>query len=369
MGAADAAEQPKFQKVTVRPGDTLWSIANTYLKDPTNWNEILKYNRLPSSDPSVALPGLVLKVPVYMIKERLRAARLIYYVNEVLFRKRDTADWKGVATGMDLYQDDGLRTAAEAQARVRFSGGEVLTVHQNSLAILRPPRKNTDLELLRGEVRGTRSRVLTASARITPKTRDTDFSARVKEDMSTLVQVYKGKADVEAQGKTVEVSSGFATEVKLELPPSSPVKMPPLPEFGKSTDRKLVAGTGPSIHFEGSVLSLKGLSSAGSGGPAGGSGITVAGVGIDSDLSRDVRVVSVGNPIQGYHVQIAGNSDFSLMLLNKEYSILEDIDLKDAIAPGRYWIRISLIDLLGIEGKFTSARVLLKNEKGRISLQ
>ncbi|MFH1620448.1 MAG: LysM peptidoglycan-binding domain-containing protein, partial [bacterium] len=58
----------EFQKVTVRPGDTLWSIANTYLKDPTNWNEILKYNRLPSSDPSVALPGLVLKVPVYMIK-------------------------------------------------------------------------------------------------------------------------------------------------------------------------------------------------------------------------------------------------------------------------------------------------------------
>ncbi len=66
--ALPAAAAEELQTIVVKPGDTLWSISNTYLKDPKRWNELLKYNRLPAADPSIALPGMPLKVPVNLLK-------------------------------------------------------------------------------------------------------------------------------------------------------------------------------------------------------------------------------------------------------------------------------------------------------------
>lgn len=361
-------QKAEFQNVTIRPGDTLWGIANFYLKDPTSWNEILKYNSLPTSDPSVALPGMVLRVPVYLIKETLRAARLVYFLNEVLYRKRETPDWKSVSLNMDLYQDDGLRTTSDAQARVKFYSGEILSLYSNSIAVLRPPYKRTDVELLKGEVRGVRSRVLTASARITPKTADTDFSAKVKEDLTTLVQVYKGKADVEAQGKTVEVGAGFASEIPLDMPPSDPIKLPPLPEFQKQGVASGGGQAGPQVQFNGTVMSLRGVRTGESsleGPEAGRSGVAAgtfsAGApGIGTIKSgENIKTLSVGNPIQGYHVQIARDTNFSAVVMDRHYSAFENIDLKEILPEGKYWVRISLVDLLGLEGRFTAPRQVM----------
>jgi len=89
---AASTQESELQAIVVRPGDTLWAIANKYLKDPARWDEILKHNKLPSSDPTVALPGMTLRVPVTLIKEDLRAAHLIYRMNKVLFRRKETAD-------------------------------------------------------------------------------------------------------------------------------------------------------------------------------------------------------------------------------------------------------------------------------------
>ena len=66
--------QTTFQDVVVKPGDTLWGISHAYLKDPARWDEILKYNKLPTQDPTVALPGMTLRVPIKLIKTSLRAA-------------------------------------------------------------------------------------------------------------------------------------------------------------------------------------------------------------------------------------------------------------------------------------------------------
>ena len=64
---ATTVESSAFQVLIVQPGDTLWAIANKYLKDPARWDEILKNNRLPTKDPTVALPGMTLRVPVRLI--------------------------------------------------------------------------------------------------------------------------------------------------------------------------------------------------------------------------------------------------------------------------------------------------------------
>ncbi len=371
-GAASAEE---LQAMTVKPGDTLWSISNTYLKDPTRWNEILKYNRLPSSDPTRALPGMELKVPVRLIKEQYRAAKLVYSLNEVLFRRTGVSDWQNVALKMDLFKNDTLRTRADARADVRFYTGEILNLYPNSIAILRPPgKKNTDVELLAGEMRGLRSRVVTASARITPKTKDTEFGARLNDDLTTLVQVYKGKADVEAQGKTVEVSAGFAAEVKMDMPPSQPVKLPPLPELEPGALTALAGSGGTRLKTDGGVVSLnmkKGVKT----GPVVAAalpkdkdltkGIPQAGNVDDKniDASEIVKMISVANPVQSYHLQVSKDQNFTALLLDKNYDAFDSIDLNDKLPAGSYYMRIALVDLLGFEGKFSAPRLIAVGKK------
>jgi len=364
-GSAFSAEE--LQTIIVKPGDTLWSISNTYLKDPKKWGEILKYNKLPAADPSIALPGMPLRVPVRLIKEEYRAAKLIYFVNEVLFRRTGAPDWKGVADKMDLFKNDTVRTKVDARADITFYTGEILNLFPNSIAVLRPPgKKNTDVELLAGELRGMRSRVVTASARITPKTKDTEFGAKLKDDLTTLVQVYKGKADVEAQGKTVEVPAGFAAEVKMDMPPSEPVKLPPLPQLD-ATQTTLTASSGPQLKSDGGRISLANLKGVGKTG-----GVNVALPG-DKDLTRNmpktgnlddknidaneiVKMISVANPVASYHLQVSRTPAFTTMALDKTYDALDTINLNGRIPAGEYYMRVALVDLLGFEGKFSEPR-------------
>jgi hypothetical protein len=350
LSAPSGAEE--LQTIVVKPGDTLWSIANTYLKDPKRWNEISRYNKLPSADPSIALPGMPLKIPVRLIKEQFRAAKLVYHINEVFFRPVGGAKWDGVKTNMDLYRSDTLRTTVNARADVKFYTGEILNLMPNSMAVLRPPQKDADVQLLSGEMRGVRSRVVTASARIVPRTADTEFGAKIKEDLTTLVQVYKGRAAVEAQGKVVEVPEGFASEVKMDLPPSQPVKLPPLPEFtGAGT--QLARANQPQVKMSGNVVSLDvgKAPRAGSGAPAP--------KGVDAppvDAGDISKLITVPNTVRGYHIQAARDQAFSKIELDRTYEVFDRIDLSDYLPAGTYWVRISYIDLLGFEGKFNAPR-------------
>ncbi len=349
----------ELQVIVVKPGDTLWSIANTYLKDPKRWNEILRYNKLPSADPSIALPGMPLKIPVRLIKEQFRAAKLVYHINEVLFRPVGGARWDGVKTNMDLYRSDTLRTTVNARADVKFYTGEILNLMPNSMAVLRPPQKDADVQLLSGEMRGVRSRVVTASARIVPRTADTEFGAKIKDDLTTLVQVYKGRAAVEAQGKVVEVPEGFASEVKMDLPPSQPVKLPPLPEFtGAGT--QLARANQPQVKMSGNMVSLD-VGKAprpGAGAPVPKAGAGAPKPGDASEINADEisKMITVANPVQGYHIQAAKDQNFSNIAFDRTYDVFDRIDLSDYLPAGTYWVRISYIDLLGFEGKFNAPR-------------
>lgn len=347
-GSARAAEE--LQTIVVKPGDTLWSISNTYLKDPKKWNELLKYNRLSSSDPSIALPGTPLKVPVTLLKEQYRAAKLVYSLNEVLFRRTGASDWRAVTLLMDLFKNDALRTKAEARADVKFYTGETLNLYQNTVAVLRPPgRKNIDVEMLAGELHSQRSRVLTRSAVIVPKTRDTEFGTRITEDLTTVVKVTRGKVDVAAQGRTVEVSEGFGTEVKMDQAPSPPVKVALLPQFENEggiisvPDRRPPVTAAPAAKLPKPGLA-KNVPAAGN----------AAGAGTDPDAM--IKLLSVGKPVRSYHLQVSKDEAFTGMVLDKTYDVIDKADLNELLPPGDYFLRVALIDLLGFEGKFSAPR-------------
>ena len=366
---AGGASAQELQNIVVRPGDTLWSISNTYLKNPTKWNELLRYNKLPSSDPSIALPGMTLRVPINLIKEEYRAARLIGHTNEVRFRRTGSDDWKAVADKMELFKHDTLHTFVDAKADVRFYNGAVLNLYPNSFAILSPPNTQADVELMAGEMHGLRSKVITRSATITPTTKNTEFGAKIKDDLTTLVQVYAGRASVKAQGKTVEVPAGFASEVKLDMPPSQPIKLPPPPEFeqGGVTPSLVGAGNGPQIKMEGGLISLKTVRTAKAGTlTQQGNADLTANVpkvtipdGKDIKAADLVKMISVASPVQGYHLQIALDQGFTKLVLDRHYDAFDTINLNKLLPPGGYWMRVSYVDLLGFEGKYNAPRQLM----------
>ena len=82
------AQEVIFQEILVKPGDTLWSIAKKYLKNPRKWPDIVKYNKLPTSDPTIALPGTKIKVPILLIKEEYRKAQLIQLIPDVRYKRK-----------------------------------------------------------------------------------------------------------------------------------------------------------------------------------------------------------------------------------------------------------------------------------------
>ncbi|MBI5210730.1 MAG: LysM peptidoglycan-binding domain-containing protein [Elusimicrobia bacterium] len=355
-GAAPASAQEtetriEFQSIVVRPGQTLWDIANTYLKDSKKWDEILKYNKMPS-DPTVALPGMTIRVPIKLIKENLRAARLVLKIRQVLFRRKETADWKPAKDDMELFRNDTIRTLEESKAKVKFLQEGMLVLDSNSMAEIKPVGKDYDVELKGGGAFTGNSRVATASARITPRTKDTLFSTQVGNDFSTRVKVYVGNAEVEAEGKKVDIKAGKGVEIKLGKAPGVPVDIPNLPDF-----------PGRSLDFEDALNDLRGSKAAIAVPVKTASKIQGAGLG---SLRKDLDSVSLGEPVSGYHIQAAADRSFSRMVFDKVFETDSKMDFR-GLSPGKYWVKVAKIDLLGSEGKFTPGKLYRYDPKSGFS--
>jgi hypothetical protein len=339
---ADVDDGSSYQLVVVKPGDTMWAIANKYLKDPARWDEILKHNRLPTKDPTVALPGMTLRVPVRLIKAELRAAHLVYVINRVLYRSKETASWKSGKIAMELFQGDTVRTLDESKARVKLLDKELLSLEQNSMAVIKPLDRDGDLELKAGSVFAGRARVVTASALVTPRTRDTRYAATIEADLTTRVDVYKGAAGVAAQGSTVEVPAGMSTRVQPGLAPEVPRVIVNLPEVETRAFEYASAvkvGGGPAPNPRGTVAPLEAPEA-------------------DADSLRgDLTTLRLGMPIMGYHVQAAADKDFKQMVFDKHYEPEDRLRPgEEGLKPGAYWWRIAVVDLLGTEGNFAEPR-------------
>ena len=347
LGAGTARavqEETALQNVVVRPGDTLWSIAHKYLKDPARWDEIVKHNRLPTADPTVALPGMTLRVPVNLIKNALRAAQLVYEVNRVLYRRRDTADWKGSRMQMELYQGDWLRTLEESRARVKFLNKELLSLEPNSMAVIKPVEEDADVVLKSGSVFAGHARVVTASARVTPRTQETRYAASIESDLTTRVEVFKGVAAVEAQGSEVDVPAGMQTRVRAGLAPEVPRQLenaPVLEARAQEFASAAAVGGGAAPNPRGGEINE-----------------TLTPPSADAATLRgDIASLSVGVPILGFHVQASGDRDFKKLLFDRKYDNDERFSPADAnLPPGAYWWRIAAVDLLGTEGTYSAAR-------------
>ncbi len=370
----------RFEKVVVKPGDTLWGIAQTYLKNPEDWNQILKYNHLPSDDPTVALPGMTLEVPKKIMKEIFQAGKIVSSVNQVLLRRQETAQWKKTHAGEILYSKDTLRTLDESKAKVLFIDSQILDLEPDSMAvILVPPGKKREdsVSLKRGSVFIGHARVMTPSATITPKAPHTVYSAKIREDESTLVRVFSGVATVSAEGQNVDVPAGMETTVPPGLSAGVPQKIPHWKEFASKAQLAMSKPRQGSQNLrssgnggEGSVLAgaqaegsspgqaqTGNMSAKNNLGARTGMGTKASSAAPSASLQKEISDLAIGNPISGYRLQVSITHDFSSPILDKVFDSDEKVDIQSlGLKPGQYWFRLATIDLLGEQSPFTSPR-------------
>ena len=205
------------------------------------------------------------------------------------------------------------------------------------MAIIKPMDSDADVVLRAGSIFAGRARIVTATARVTPRGSDTRYSASVEADLTTKVEVFKGTAAVEAQGASVEVPAGMETLVRPGLAPQVPRKITRLPELeARAQEFASAASVGggaapepkvppPAPDPEADIEAIRG----------------------------DIQVLKIGEPIQGYHVQASREQDFRKVLFDRRYDVEDRFStLETGLPPGAYWWRVQAIDLLGVAGRY-----------------
>ncbi len=332
--------QEEFQSIKVKPGQTLWEISQIYLKDPTKWDEIVKYNNLPK-DPYQLLTGKELKIPVKLIKEEYRAARFERIIGDVRVRSGESSVWRDAKSIKDVFKGDTVKTANDSYADVRFYTGQILNIFANSMVVVRPPSSSkSDIKIVAGQIKAKDTTIITASARITPKVRNTEIAAKIREDLSTVVHVYKGEAEVEGKGKTVRLKEGFATEVRLNSEPLAPTKMPDIitakiPPLETIVEKNIVKVKLATVQQTSNEVK-KG-----------------------EELKKDENInvqIDLSKAISGYHIQVARDIEFKNIVLDRKFDVFKQINLKNYLYRGKYYFRIAYIDLIGFEGEFSKPK-------------
>lgn len=294
-----------------------------------------------------ALGGGFARVGAQDARKGFPTAKLVQKINEVVVRRKNTVKWDGTHQGVDFFAGDTVRTLRDARAKVEFSDREVMNLNPNSMAVIKPAKKQFDIELQKGGVYSGNKRVFAQGAEIVPTSRDSKFTATVREDNSTVVEVYSGAANVIAGGKTVSVAAGKATEIMKGSFPSLPVNIPELKDFESR-----------AAQFDDSVRLLRDKAIAISAVKAPRKmKLRAQKVGNVEQILKESRKIKVGENVSAYRIQLSMTQDFSRPLLDKTLDVDEKIDLRaEGVAPGLYWRRIALIDLLGTQGKFSAPR-------------
>jgi mannose-6-phosphate isomerase-like protein (cupin superfamily) len=332
-----------FQTIVVQPGETLWSISNKYLKDPRRWPDIVKSNRLQSTDPTVALPGARLLIPLSLIKEEFQTAQLIQSIPDVQVKRKADSDWNEARTNMTLHYEDSLRTLKGGQAQVRFPSREIVRINENSYVVLKPEKLSQEVQLVSGDIRASRAKVIMPGGTVVkPQDGKSDYQAKIREDKTEVVFVYKGKVDVTAQGKTVTVPEGYGTHVPKSAPPSLPQPLPNFKDFNPAEINTTISGTLKTPAKTAVVITPPSTEK--------------------KTTSTKSKAVVSDRLLVDYHLQLATDEKFTRIVLGKKDPVGTPFEIKkQSIPDGNYYMRVAFLDALGNPGPFSVPSLVIKD--------
>jgi hypothetical protein len=188
---------------------------------------------------------------------REAAAVLVRMINTVKHRPVDAISWSAGRQGERLRDGDAVQTFDNSTARIRFSEGNVLDMSANSLVVIQRTARDqvrseahSQLVMVGGELRGTvgaggASGVEVALpggvVKIRPGSRDradAQFKISTSKQRGSTIAVYRGVAELDANGRTLRVAPNFASTLSPDGAVAKPVPLPAQPVLvGSVADR------------------------------------------------------------------------------------------------------------------------------------
>jgi len=99
---------------TVQPGDTVWDISHTQLKDWRYWDDILKRNNIRNA--ATLRPGTKISIPLYVVREEASEVRVEKVVGKVEVVFRNKSEKLPLKPGISLGAGDRVITGESSTA-------------------------------------------------------------------------------------------------------------------------------------------------------------------------------------------------------------------------------------------------------------
>ncbi|PIE42767.1 MAG: hypothetical protein CSA50_08655 [Gammaproteobacteria bacterium] len=227
-------------RYTLRPSDSLWVIANDYLKPGITWIELVRYNHI--ADPNTIAPGTTLRFPFGWLKVQPAPAITISVTGEAMLKKSQASQWLPLSLRQYLRVGDTIKTV-NGSVLVRFADDSVLRLDSHTTLVFnrlsqfgKSGMTDTGLRLEKGRVstrvtpveeNGSRYEISTPSA--VAAVRGTEFRLQT-DGKRTNLEVTEGRVNLSLPSETLDIPAGYATgttdngtlsaAARLPLPPS-----------------------------------------------------------------------------------------------------------------------------------------------------
>jgi hypothetical protein len=301
---------------TVRPGDTLWNIAQRYLVDESYARRVQVRNNI--TNPRRIPPGTRVSIPVPWLKRQPAPATVVSLVGSATLTDASGQN-RALDLNTSLKSGDRVETGADSSVTLQFADGSRFQLRQESTLILdtlstygNTSMVDTRMRLQRGRINGqvppgrgsdTRYRIETPAA--VAAVRGTEYRLNAAADNSALrTEVIDGSVSVSAAGRTRTVAAGRGTLTEAGNAPRAPRRLLPPPSLDT----------------------------------------------FDLRLNRlPIQIIwQAVDGAQGYRVQIAANDRFDQLLFDA--TTAQPQIRGPSPDDGDYFLRIRAIDELGLEG-------------------
>jgi hypothetical protein len=301
----------------VQPGDNVWFLSATLLKDVNHYQKLLQYNNI--TQPKPLQPGTQLRVPLAWLKQEPAKVKVVHSRGRTEVFRHSKRRAKSLRKGDVLGLGDRIHTGPDSNVTLKFADGSTLVIQEQSEVVLDTLAVSANgimvetrvrLNQGRGEVEVPTQRKPPPSFEIiTPQSvtsvRGTRFRVETDSERNiTLSEVMDGRVEVIAGGVTRVVTAGYG----------------------------IVAQAGKPLRQPRPLLSRPNLS------------------GLTARIER-LPVAFVWPPVKDaktYRIQIAPDDSFTALLID---TVLTTSNYTlTALSDGQYTLRIRAMDEFGLEG-------------------
>ena len=229
---------------TVKPGETLWSIAREHLTSLSHAPALQQKNTIRNA--YALRPGSQIRIPLQWVRQNTGKASVTELVGsaQLIINNNQTSLLGG--TSYSLPAGAIIRTAANSSLKLQFEDGSLVNIGPNaqfsvkrSVHFPTTGANATWLNIERGSIDNNVSKNPLMPNRHTIQTpsaitavRGTSFRVNVGNADSSATEVLEGKVEVNAAGQSEQIGGGFGSVTRRGEAPGKSLTLPPPPDLG-----------------------------------------------------------------------------------------------------------------------------------------